>query len=106
MPRDVQELENALGHRLGMQDELFVVDGHARLGTNSDALGVHALDDVVPTRETVAVACQIETGYGYFARDYRVYGGTSVTDHEYVLGVGKHGLHVVGVAQDERIFVT
>lgn len=70
-----------------------------------NALSVHVLDNVVPASETVAVAVQIEPGNGDFSRDDRMNGSTAVADHQNVLAVREYALHVLGVAQDEWVFV-
>ena len=105
VPANVEKVENPAHGGLRVQHKLLVVDGHARVGPDRHALGVHVLDDVVPALQTVLVAVQVEAGDGHLARDDRVHGGASVAYHEYEAAVGKDGLHVGRVAEHERVFV-
>ena len=58
--------------------------------SDGDTLTVHVLDSLVPLSHTLAKVVEVKTGNRDFARYHGMYGGASVTDHEQVLGVGKH----------------
>ncbi len=70
VPGDVQKGENVFHGRFRMQHQLFVVDWQTGFGADVNALGVHVLDDVVPAREAVFVAVQIEACVGEWNRGF------------------------------------
>jgi len=54
VPRDVQERENTVQHRLRMQDKLLVEDRKAARGPDTQTLVVHVLHRGVPLLKATA----------------------------------------------------
>ena len=68
MPRELQECENVVQHRLRVQNKLLVEDWKAAHGADTQALIVHVLHRRVPFLQATAEIVQIKSGDCYLRR--------------------------------------
>jgi len=105
IPRHLQERQYLFHLRVGVENELFVVDGQTSVWSGGHTVRIHGRKDTVPIGQSSTVSLEVKPFDSHPSGYDRMDRSSTVPDHQDKLWVGENSQEANSRSKSERVFI-